>query len=98
METNKQTRTIPSRDIDGELGRRAHMLMWDYKLSTKSVAASMGIGGDSLGRKLKGERGWAIAEIVSLAAVLDTSVAYLVGEVSDPHGSPTNGAKLPQMD
>lgn len=61
------------------------MLMWDAKRKQGEIARAMGIGSDSLGRKLKGERGWAIAEIVTLAEVLNTSVSYLVGETIAPH-------------
>lgn len=85
MEANKQTRNTPSRDADAELGRRAHMIMWDRKLKQKQVAGMLSISSDALGRKLKGERGWALAEVISLAGVLNTSVSYLVGESDEPH-------------
>lgn len=98
MEIVKQ-RNTPSRDIDTEVGRRAHMLMWDEKRKQRDVAQAMGIGSDSLGRKLKGERGWAIAELVTLANVLDTTVAYLVGESENPHpNGPDEGSLLPRLD
>lgn len=74
------------------------MLMWDAKRKQGEVARQMGIGSDSLGRKLKGERGWAIAELVALAEVLDTSVAYLVGEAEIPHPNPDGGSSLPRLD
>ena len=93
METAKQQRNTPPRDIDAELGRRAHMLIWDAKRTQGSVAAEMGIGSDSLGRKLKGERGWALAEIVDLAATLETTVAYLAGETEDPRPENPNGGR-----
>ena len=96
MET--RTRNTPSRDIDAEIGRRAHMLMWDGKRKQREVAAIMGITADGLGRKLKGERGWAIAELVTLADVLSTSVAYLVGEAENPHQGPGGGSSLPGLD
>ena len=91
METAKQERNTPSREADAELGRRAHMLIWDAKLKQGEVAAMIGMGSDSLGRKLKGERGWALAEIIDLAAALDTSVAYLAGEEENPHPDKPNG-------
>lgn len=93
METAKQQRNTPPRDVDAELGRRAHMLMWDAKRTQGSVAAQMGIGSDSLGRKLKGERGWALAEIVNLADTLGTTVAYLAGETKDPRPENPNGGR-----
>lgn len=88
MDTVKQQRNTPSRDVDAILGRRAHMLMWDAKRKQGEVAAQMGMSSGSLGLKLKGERGWALAEIITLASVLGTTVAYLVGEDDAPHASP----------
>lgn len=89
--TTEQQRKTASRDIDADLGRRAHMLMWDAKRTQASVAAQMGIGSDSLGRKLKGERGWALAEIASLASALNTSIAYLAGETENPRPGGPDG-------
>ena len=80
-----QTRNTPSRNIDAEIGRRAHLLMWDGKRKQREVAALMGITADGLGRKLKGERGWAMSEVVAIAGVLNTTVAYLVGESDSPN-------------
>ncbi len=80
METAKQQRNTPSRDMDAELGRRAHMLMWDAKLKQGDVAARVGMSSGSLGLKLKGQRGWALQEVADIAAVLNTTVAYLFGE------------------
>jgi hypothetical protein len=97
METNKQQRNTPSRDIDIELGRRAHMLIWDAKRTQGDVAAELGMTSGSLGLKLKGSRGWALAEIVGLAQVLNTSVAYLVGEIDSPHGPPVGPTGLEPM-
>lgn len=87
MQTTRQ-RNTPSRDIDAEVGRRAHMLMWDAKRKQIDVARAMGITSDGLGRKLKGERGWAVAELVQLADVLGTSVGYLVGEETPEPSNP----------
>lgn len=72
------------------------MLMWDAKRKQIEVARAMGITSDSLSRKLKGERGWAISELVRLAGVLDTSVSYLVGE-SDTPSSPERRSLVPKV-
>lgn len=79
-------RNTPSRDIDAEIGRRAHMLMWDGQRTVRNVAEAMGINPDSLSRKLKGTTGWAASELVAVAGVLSTSVSYLVGEDDEPKG------------
>ncbi len=67
------------------------MLMWDNRIKQAELAAAMGIGSDSLGRKLKGERGWALAEIIDVARALDTTVAYLAGETENPHPDGPDG-------
>lgn len=80
MQTAKENRNTPSRDADTELGKRAHMLIWSAKRTQGDVAAEIGMSSGSLGLKLKGQRGWALAEIIAIAHALDTTVAYLVGE------------------
>lgn len=86
MNTNKQSRHTPSREADTELGKRAHVLIWSSSLTQGKVAKMLGMSSDSLGRKLKGERGWAIAEVIAIAEILGTTVAYLVGETQEaPH-------------
>lgn len=83
MQADKQQRNTPSRALDASVGRRAHMLMWDGKRKQGDVAREMGITSDGLGRKLRGERGWALQEVADIAAVLGTSVSYLIGEGTD---------------
>lgn len=91
MSTVKQHRNTPSRDADTQLGTRAHMLMWKEGLKQGEVATAIGMSSGSLGLKLKGQRGWALAEIIALAETLNSSVAYLVGETENPHQSPDGG-------
>lgn len=99
METLKETRNTPSRDADAELGARAHMLIWSAGRKQGDVAAEMGMSSGSLGLKLKGQRGWALAEIKSIAAILHTTVAYLVGETESPHPNGSDeGLLLPRLD
>lgn len=85
MNTVKKPRNTPSRDADTELGTRAHMLMWNHGLKQGEVANAIGMSSGSLGLKLKGQRGWALAEIIALAEALNSSVAYLAGETENPH-------------
>lgn len=92
MDTAKKTRKTPSLAIDSEIGQRAHMLIWSERRKQGDVAAQIGMSSGSLGLKLKGQRGWAIAELVSLADALNTTVAYLVGETDQ------NGPNLPPSD
>ena len=91
METAKKNRNIPSRSADADLGMRAHMLIWGAGRTQGEVAAAIGMSSGSLGLKLKGQRGWALAEIIAIAEELNTSVGYLVGEVPEP---PTTGSAV----
>lgn len=84
METAKETRNTPSRDADAELGKRAHMLLWGAGRKQGDVAAEIGISSGSLGLKLKGQRGWALSEVMGIARALNTTVAYLTGETDEP--------------
>jgi hypothetical protein len=84
MEAAKKHRNTPSKRADVELGERAHMLIWSTRQKQGEVAAAIGMSPGSLGLKLKGQRGWALAEIKAIADALDTTVAYLVGETDEP--------------
>ena len=75
-------------DTDVIVGARAHMLMWRGGRSQAAVSAALGMAKSQLSRKLKGERPWYAREIVEVARVLGTSVAYLIGETDDPSAPP----------
>lgn len=72
--------------MDAEVGRRVHMLMWSTKLTQTDFAPRIGLTQAGLSKKLRGERGWSVGELVSVAAALGTTVAYLVGETLDITG------------
>lgn len=54
-------------------------------MTIKDAATALTVDSTGLSKKLKGERGWALEEVVSLAEVLNTTVAYLVGETDEPN-------------
>jgi hypothetical protein len=83
MDAVKETRNTPSRSVDAELGQRAHMLIWSEGRKQGDVATKIGMSSGSLGLELKGQRGWALAEVKAIAAELNTTVAYLVGEIDN---------------
>ncbi|MEZ3156894.1 helix-turn-helix transcriptional regulator [Microbacterium sp. BWR-S6Y] len=56
------------------------MLIWASGRTQGAVAEALGIEPTAFGKKLRGKNGWALQEVVDLAAELDTSVAYLFGE------------------
>lgn len=82
-------RRTASRKADALLGERAHILIWRAGRTQGSVAEALGIEATAFGKKLKGKNGWALQEVLDLAAELDTSVAYLLGETEEPSGPGT---------
>ena len=69
---------------DARTGERAHVLMWRLGMTQTEVGRRLSLDSTALGRKLRGIRPWYLREIVSLAEILSTSVAYLIGETDDP--------------
>lgn len=81
METQQQDRVqTVKRRMDAEVGRRVHMLMWDKQLTQTAFGAQIGIDQSALAKKLRGQRGWSLDEIATVASVLGVSVSYLFGE------------------
>lgn len=72
-----------SADADAEVGRRVHMLMWDRQITQSALAPQLGIEQSALSKKLRGHRGWSVAELIVTASALGTTVGYLVGEVEE---------------
>lgn len=66
--------------MDAEVGRRVHMLMWDQQLTQTTFGAQVGIDQSALAKKLRGQRGWSLDEVSSVASALGVSVGYLFGE------------------
>ena len=87
----KVTRATPDKSIDIEVGRRVHMRMWDSKLTHEAVARSIGLDTSSFSKRLRGERKWALIELVNVATVLRTTSSYLLGETEDPRPVGPNG-------
>ena len=80
------------RAIDASIGERAHLLIWRARRTQSSVANEIGVESTGLGKKLKGQNGWAVQEVVNLAAALDKTAAYRVGETENHHpGNPDGG-------
>jgi transcriptional regulator with XRE-family HTH domain len=66
------------------------MLMWDRQITQASLAPMLGIEQSALSKKLRGSRSWSIQDVASAARALNTTVAYLVGEVDDPMCTPSD--------
>ncbi|MBT1633779.1 helix-turn-helix domain-containing protein [Curtobacterium flaccumfaciens] len=101
MQTNERVRSTPSKDIDAEVGRRIHMLMWDRQLTLVAMCRMAGLDhldSTSFSKKLRGQRKWALADLVAVAGALDVSLSYLLGEETpqgprpvDSESNPTTG-------
>jgi transcriptional regulator with XRE-family HTH domain len=70
--------------LDVAAGRRVHLMMWDRKITQVELGRTVGMDQSSLGKRLRGERGWSLDQLASVAGALETTIAYLVGETDDP--------------
>ena len=66
------------------ISERLKTLMAEKRYSKAEISERLGIGYSTLWRRLNGERGINIDFLSELAKVLDTSVAYLIGETDNP--------------
>lgn len=83
MSTVSPIRT--SEPVDVVVGRRIHTLMWEQRVKNKDLAELLGIEATGVGKKLRAEQRFSIEQLVAVAARLNTTVGYLVGEVSTPN-------------
>ena len=79
-----QRRSTPDKSLDIAVGKRVHTRIWEAHLTQDAVARSIGVDPGTFGRKLRGERKWALIELVNLATVLRTTSSFLLGETDDP--------------
>ena len=96
METVK--RKTASRNMDAEIGERIHVLMWREGITLKAMADRISVDPTGLGKKLKGQRGFAAQELVDLAAELDVTVGELFGETKKAPTPKGGGHTLPDLD
>jgi transcriptional regulator with XRE-family HTH domain len=89
----------PIADLDVQIGRRAHQLMWDRQMTQTAFAARVGMDQSSVAKRLRGKLGWSAAHLVQAATVLGTTVSYLVGEDDEKAPTPKGGGhSLPGLD
>lgn len=84
--------------IDAAIGRRIHTLMWEQRIKNKDLGELLGLEATGIGKKLRAEQRFSIEQLVTVAAYLNTTVAYLVGESENPHQTPGGGSSLPGLD
>lgn len=83
-------------DLDREIGERVHGRMWNQKVSQKEIGVLLGIDATGVGKKLRAEQKFSIAQLVTIAGRLNTTVAYLVGETPNPSlPDPNRGTLVP---
>ena len=68
------------------------------RLTKKGLAEELGLSVATASRKLNGHIEWTARELVQLAEVLNTTVAYLIGEVGDPARKMKNGLTRVESD
>lgn len=62
---------------------RIAALMWRKSLSISSLASKLGKDRAQVSRKMHGHARWYADELIDAAAVLGTTVGYLLGETDD---------------
>lgn len=85
--------TKANKGLDYEVSRKVHMLMWENKLTQSALSKKLSVGQSTFSKKVRGELGWSLSDIETVAAALGTTIAYLVGESDDP-----NDPKSPRLE
>ena len=84
MSTNTAISGTSLINLDESIGRRAHQLMWDRKMTQTVLAARVGMDQSSVAKRLRGKLGWSATQVKTFADALETTVAYLYGETDNP--------------
>ena len=88
---NTTVEQLDTSDVNREVGRRVHMLMWDAHMTQTTMGPMIGLQQSALSKKLKGERGWNLAELLMIGQIFGVSISYLVGESENRHPDHPNG-------
>jgi hypothetical protein len=67
-------------DVDFEIGRRIHTLLWDQRRRQTSLALALGLTPSVLSKKLRGESAWSARQVAIAASELGVSVGDLYGD------------------
>ena len=77
--------------VTSGVNTRIHGQLFAVRMTKKDLAVALGLSVATASRKLNGHIDWTVTELVRLADVLNTSVAYLVGETPETHRKMKNG-------
>lgn len=91
MSSQRATSVTPIEDVNVEIGRRVHQLMWDRHVSQTEFGKRIGMDQSSVAKRLRGNLGWSATHIKQAAAALDTTAAYLFGETANPEPTGPEG-------
>lgn len=78
------TELMPQVTPDAAIGARVHQLLFIRKMTQASLATALGVAQTSVSKKLRGTVGWSASDVIAVSHALNTSVAYLFGETSNP--------------
>lgn len=76
----KRNNISPAPEVAGE---RIAMLLFRNKLTVAALGRAMNKDRATMSTKINGHRRWYLDELVSIAAILDTTVGFLLGETDD---------------
>jgi transcriptional regulator with XRE-family HTH domain len=79
--------------IAATIGRRIRARQYDLKMQQRTLAIGVGISNGLLGRRIRGEINWSPDELARAAIMLDTSVAYLIGETNEADKRPNRAGE-----
>lgn len=77
--------------VNEAIGARCHQAMFLRRISARKMAPAIGVSGSILARKLRGTVAWSAVDVVAAAQHLNVSIAYLMGETSDPQPGGAGG-------
>lgn len=84
MSSTQATSVIDPIDVDTQIGRRVHQLLWDRHITQTDFGRMIGMDQSSVAKRLRGKLGWSAAQVKTAAAVLHTTVGDLYGETGTP--------------
>ncbi|HEY0249250.1 MAG TPA: helix-turn-helix transcriptional regulator [Gryllotalpicola sp.] len=85
MSSQQATSVISIGNVDAEIGRRVHQLLWDRHITQIAFGEMSGMDQTAVAKRLRGKLGWNATQVKRAAVALSTTVAYLYGETEDPH-------------
>ncbi|NCT90217.1 helix-turn-helix transcriptional regulator [Cellulomonas sp. APG4] len=79
-----------TRDLDVEIGRNVHHLMWDRRLTQTAMSEAMGMTQSVLSKKLRGAITWTARDLAGAATVLGVTIDELVWAPRGSNPQPTD--------